>query len=60
LLPVVDTLERTLTDDPAHSTERLDGGVESTLRQLMQVVHQHGGSPAGFKEQHYLALPWVS
>lgn len=42
LLPVVDNLERALTNNPAHSAERLGEGVQLTLRQLIQVLNQHG------------------
>lgn len=42
LLPVVDNLERALTKAPAHATEQLREGVQLTLRQLMQVLKQHG------------------
>lgn len=42
LLPVVDNLERALTSNPAHLAERLGEGVQLTLRQLTQVLNQHG------------------
>ncbi len=42
LLPVVDNLERALINNPAHSAERLGEGVQLTLRQLIQVLNQHG------------------
>ena len=42
LLPVVDNLERALTSNPAHLAERLGEGVQLTLRQLIQVLDQHG------------------
>jgi molecular chaperone GrpE len=42
LLPVVDNLERALTNNPAPSLERLGEGVQLTLRQLIQVLNQHG------------------
>lgn len=42
LLPVVDNLERALTSHPAPSPGGLDEGVKLTLRQVMQVLHQHG------------------
>ena len=42
LLPVVDNLERALTNNPAHLAERLGEGVQLTLRQLIQVLDQHG------------------
>ncbi len=42
LLPVVDNLERALTNNPAHSAGRLGEGVQLTLRQLIQVLNQHG------------------
>lgn len=42
LLPAVDNLERALTSNPAHLAERLGEGVQLTLRQLTQVLNQHG------------------
>lgn len=42
LLPVVDNLERALANGPAQSAEQLREGVELTLRQLTQVLNQHG------------------
>jgi molecular chaperone GrpE len=42
LLPVVDNLERALTSHFAPLTGGLDEGVKLTLRQIMQVLHQHG------------------
>lgn len=42
LLPVVDNLERALTNNPAHLAKRLGEGVQLTLRQLIQVLDQHG------------------
>lgn len=42
LLPVVDNLERALTNSPTHATEQLREGVQLTLRQLIQVLNQHG------------------
>lgn len=42
LLPVVDNLERALTSNPAHLAESLGEGVQLTLRQLTQVLNQHG------------------
>ncbi len=42
LLPVVDNLERALTNNPVHSAEGLGEGVQLTLRQLIQVLNQHG------------------
>lgn len=42
LLPVVDNLERALSSSPAHPDGQLRQGVELTLRQLTQVLSQHG------------------
>lgn len=42
LLPVVDNLERALTNEPAPSTEQLRDGVQLTMRQLLQVLEAHG------------------
>jgi molecular chaperone GrpE len=42
VLPVVDNLERALTNSPTHSTEQLHEGVQLTLRQLMQALKEHG------------------
>lgn len=42
LLPVVDNLERALTSNPPQLAGRLGEGVLLTLRQLMQVLNQHG------------------
>lgn len=42
VLPVVDNLERALTNSPTHSTEQLREGVQLTLRQLLQALKEHG------------------
>lgn len=42
VLPVVDNLERALTNSPTHSTEQLREGVQLTLRQLIQALKEHG------------------
>ena len=42
LLPVVDHLERSLTNGRTLSAEQLREGVELTLRQLRQVLSRHG------------------
>ena len=38
----MDNLERALTSNPAHLAESLGEGVQLTLRQLTQVLNQHG------------------
>ncbi len=42
LLPVVDNLERALTNGPTHPSGQLREGVQLTLKQLTQVLNQHG------------------
>lgn len=42
LLPGVDNLERALMNNPAQLADRLGEGVQMTLRQLIQVLNQHG------------------
>lgn len=42
LLPVVDNLERALTNSPTHATKQLREGVQLTLRQLIQALKEHG------------------
>ena len=42
VLPVVDNLERALTNSPTRSTEQLREGVQLTLRQLLQALKEHG------------------
>jgi molecular chaperone GrpE len=53
LLPVVDNLERALTNSPTHSSEQLREGVRLTLRQLMQLLKDHD-----FTERDDLGQPF--
>ena len=42
LLPVIDNLERALGSDASTSPEQLRRGVQMTLQQLTQLLHDHG------------------
>lgn len=42
LLPVMDNLERALASGPASDSAQFRQGVEMTLKQLQQLLHQHG------------------
>lgn len=42
LLPVVDNLERALASSASHDTGQFRQGVEMTLKQLQQLLRQHG------------------
>jgi len=45
LLPVIDNLERALSNGQSASAEQLRGGVQMTLQQLYQLLKQHGYEP---------------
>jgi molecular chaperone GrpE len=42
LLPVIDNLERALASGPSRDSSQLQQGVEMTLKQLQQLLRQHG------------------
>jgi molecular chaperone GrpE len=42
LLPVVDNLERALASGASHDSAQFHQGVEMTLKQLLQLLRQHG------------------
>lgn len=42
LLPVIDSLERALASGSSRDTEQFQQGVEITLKQLQQLLRQHG------------------
>ncbi len=53
LLPVIDNLERALSNASASSSEQLREGVQMTLQQLHQLLRRHGIEPEESRGQPF-------